>query len=125
MGFLKRLRDHLTRSSDDFDADELSTQSIQVGADPIAGLQDRGLANALGVVRNLTVPPHGQVPALTAELYDGTGTLTLVWLGRREIPGIVCGVRMRARGRVTMNKGRMTMFNPRYELLPPSGARQQ
>lgn len=120
MGFLNRLRDHLTRSSDDFDADELSTQSIQVGADPIAGLQDRAVAHALGVIHNLTVPPRGQVPALTAELYDGTGTLTLVWLGRREIPGVVCGARLRARGRVTMNKGRLTMFNPRYELLPPA-----
>lgn len=124
MGILSRLRDHLTRSTDDIEAYELTTHAGRAGADPIAELRDREMANTLGVVRNLTVPPRGQVPALTAELFDGTGTLTLVWLGRREIAGIACGVTLRARGRVTMSKGRLTIFNARYEIVPPTAGPQ-
>ena len=51
------------------------------------------------------------------ELYDGSGTVTLVWLGRREIAGISPGRQLRATGRITTNGGRRVIFNPRYELV--------
>ncbi len=40
-----------------------------------------------GTLRTVTVRPRGNSPTLQAELWDGSGSLTLVWLGRREHPG--------------------------------------
>jgi hypothetical protein len=61
------------------------------------------------------------VPALVAELYDGTGTLAVIWLGRRQIAGVEPGRRLRVEGMVTEQDGRPVLFNPRYELVPAGG----
>jgi hypothetical protein len=61
------------------------------------------------------------VPALEAELFDGSGALDLVWLGRRTIDGVEPGRRIRVEGMVCDVDGRRTMFNPRYELRPRPG----
>ena len=41
-----------------------------------------------GVLRTVTLRPRGGVPALEAELDDGSGVITVVWLGRRRITGV-------------------------------------
>ena len=67
--------------------------------------------------RTVTLRPRAGVPALVAELYDGSGVLTVVWLGRRNIEGIQPGRKLRVRGRVAQREGRPVVFNPSYELL--------
>lgn len=71
-----------------------------------------------GTIRTLTLRSRAQVPALEVDLYDGTETVTLVFLGRRAIGGITPGRGMLARGRVTRLGSRLVMYNPTYELLP-------
>ena len=44
-----------------------------------------------GTLRTVTLRPRGGVPALEAELDDGTGVIIVVWLGRRRIAGIGAG----------------------------------
>jgi len=88
------------------------------GCTPVAELPDRRRATASGIVRSVTLRPRGGVPALEAELYDGSGSLDLVWLGRREIAGIVPGRRLIVEGMVTQLDGRRALFNPRYQLRP-------
>ena len=58
------------------------------------------------------------MPALEAELYDGSGCISVVWLGRRHIAGIEPGRRIRVYGMVTESEGNRAVFNPRYELVP-------
>ena len=70
-----------------------------------------------GTLRTVTLRPRGGVPALEAELYDGTGTLTLVWLGRRRIAGIGPGRAIEVSGRIGSHAGDRVIYNPRYELL--------
>ena len=60
----------------------------------------------------------GGVPALEAELYDGTGSVVLVWLGRRRIAGIVPGCSIQVTGRVGRQDQTRVLYNPRYELIP-------
>ena len=71
-----------------------------------------------GTLRTVTLRPLAGVPTLEAELYDGTGTVTLIWLGRRRIGGIECGRSLVARGRLTAHEGRPTIYNAAYELRP-------
>jgi predicted thioesterase len=66
----------------------------------------------------VTLRPRAGVPALEAELYDGSGSLYVVWLGRRHIAGIEPGRRLRIHGMVTEAEGQRAVFNPRYELVP-------
>jgi hypothetical protein len=64
----------------------------------------------------VTLRPRGGVPALEAELYDGSALITLVWLGRRRIAGIEPGRAIKVVGRVGVQHKVRVMFNPRYEL---------
>ena len=58
------------------------------------------------------------MPALEAELYDGSGVITIVWLGRRRIAGISPGRASRSRDGSASHDGQRVMYNPRYELIP-------
>jgi hypothetical protein len=71
-----------------------------------------------GTLRTVTLRPRGGVPALEADLVDGTGVLTLIWLGRRRITAIDPGRSLRVEGRISIQDGLRVMYNPRYELLP-------
>jgi hypothetical protein len=70
----------------------------------------------------VTLRPRGGVPALEAELYDGTATVYVVWLGRRRIEGIRAGASLVVEGRLGGEASRRTMFNPAYCLMPPRGS---
>jgi hypothetical protein len=52
---------------------------------------------------------------LNVELCDGTGTITLRFMGRTEIPGIVLGCHLRVHGTPWMEDGTLIMLNPLYE----------
>jgi hypothetical protein len=69
-------------------------------------------------LRSVVIRPRAGALALEAELYDGSGSVALIWLGRRHIAGIVPGCVMRVSGMITDTEGKIAMFNPRYELLP-------
>lgn len=81
----------------------------------------RQRAEVHGVLRAVTYRPQGSVPALVAELYDGSGSVDLVWLGRRDVLGITPGRRIVASGMVCPGPRRHTIYNPRYELAPIGG----
>lgn len=81
----------------------------------------RSRAQVSGVLRAVTYRPQERVPALVAELYDGSGSVDLIWLGRRDVAGIVPGRRLVAAGMVCPGPRRNTIYNPRYELAPVGG----
>ena len=67
------------------------------GLETISEAPDRTAVRLSGSLRTVTLRPRGGVPALEAELFDGSGALTLVWLGRRQITGISPVVSSRSR----------------------------
>jgi len=88
---------------------------------PINAVRWRNRAVLEGRVRSVYVGPVSGSPALEAELYDETGGITLVFLGRRAIPGIEPGAKMRVTGMVGEMEGYLAMSNPSYVLLPRDG----
>jgi len=84
----------------------------------IASSPDRQVVRLRGTLRTVTLRPRGGVPALEAELFDGSGVITLIWLGRRRIAGIKPGTSLQVQGRIGDHDGVRAMFNPRYELIP-------
>lgn len=87
-------------------------------ADRIADAPDRAMVRLRGTLRTVTLRPRGGVPALEAELFDGSGVITLVWLGRRRIAGINPGRSLQVQGRIGVHDGTRILYNPRYELIP-------
>ncbi|MCX6401252.1 MAG: OB-fold nucleic acid binding domain-containing protein [Propionibacteriales bacterium] len=83
----------------------------------IGDAPDREKVRLRGTLRTVTLRPRGGVPALEAELYDGTGIVTVIWLGRRRIAGIGPGRSVEVSGRVSTQDGSRILYNPRYELL--------
>ncbi|MCZ7434120.1 OB-fold nucleic acid binding domain-containing protein [Streptomyces sp. WMMC1477] len=79
---------------------------------------DRQIVKVTGTLRTVTLRPRAGVPALEAELFDGSDSLDVVWLGRQAIAGIEPGRTLIASGRIAMNRGRRVLFNPKYELRP-------
>jgi hypothetical protein len=117
----KRLLDRFAASREELEAQELQEDAQEVGGTPIRRCQDREEVTVSGTLRTVTLRPRAGIPALEAELYDGSGTLAVVWLGRRQILGVEPGRNMVVHGRVSINDGRRVMFNPRYELRPVGG----
>lgn len=120
-GLISRVTAGLARTESELEARELQKNTERLGATPIRDLVDRSQASVCGAVRSVTLRPRANVPALVAEVYDGSKTLNLVWLGRRRIGGIVPGTYLTVHGRVTYRHGIPTIFNPAYEIRPAHG----
>lgn len=117
MSWLARLRSPRSETGDAPDHEPVATPH----AIPISRVRPRELVTVSGAVVALSNPPEDAPASLTAQLHDGTGTLGLVFMGRREIPGIVPGRRLVAHGRAAEHAGRLVLYNPTYELLTGAG----
>jgi hypothetical protein len=113
-----RLRRGLSRwaSGQEQEATALREDVAKAGCCPISDAQDRQRVEIQGSLRTVTLRPRGGVPALEAELFDGSGVITVIWLGRRRIAGIEPGRQIKVIGRIGAQDFQRVMFNPRYEL---------
>lgn len=109
----------LTAPASRLDAEELQEQVEQRQCVPLRELKAGGCVEVVGRLRSVVYTPSETVPTLEAELFDGSDSMDLVWLGRRRITGIEPGRRVLARGRVGVHNGRKAIYNPWYELLQP------
>ncbi|GAA2245543.1 OB-fold nucleic acid binding domain-containing protein [Streptomyces amakusaensis] len=117
-GRFRRMLDRLSSSQQDLESEELREDTQASGCTRIAECGDRQIVRVTGTLRTVTLRPRAGVPALEAELFDGTAPLDVVWLGRRSIVGIEPGRRLIVSGRISMSQGRRVLFNPTYELRP-------
>jgi hypothetical protein len=106
----------LTADDQAVDAQELRSDVVQAGCEPLSGCRKGEVVTVTGRLKSVVYTPRETVPTLEAELFDGSGSVTLVWLGRRRIPGIEPGRRLTARGRFAAFEGRRVIYNPWYEL---------
>lgn len=120
-GRLRRALHRLTADEEEVHSAALRSVTAAVGADPVSACRVGTPVCVAGTLRAVVLRPLAGVPTLEAELYDGTGTVTLVWLGRRRIRGIDPGRALLARGRLTERGGKLTLFNPAYELRAAGG----
>ncbi len=117
-GPFRRLLGRITGAAEPPAEDTLPPDADTADVTPIRQCHDRAVVTVTGSLRTVTLQPRAGVPALQAELFDGTDSLDLVWLGRRAITGIEPGRSLTASGRIAMSRGRRVLFNPKYELRP-------
>lgn len=113
----------LLRSQGDVEAEEIAAECARPGCATIGTISRRDRATVTGTVHSVAVPPKSQRPEIRVELYDGSGILELIWLGRRSIVGVEPGAYLTVHGRVACVGGndRLVMYNPSYDLLPHRG----
>lgn len=114
--FVKAMR-KLGVSNAELESAERQRAAEQIGANKVGELTDRQMARLRGTITELTVKPREGMPWLEAELSDGSGSITLIWMGRREIPGVIAGRQMVVSGRVSCVDGNRSLYNPRYDLI--------
>ena len=114
---LQRAFRRLASSNAELESEALQQNVRDEGAVPIESCEDRQQVSLTGTVSTITIAPRAGHPALEVQLRDGSGAVTLVWLGRRQIPGIDPGRTLKVWGRISCHEGKRLLYNPRYELL--------
>lgn len=115
-GRFRRALSRLTVDEQERDSLDLQDEAASAGATAVVRCTRGEPVCVAGTIRSVVLRPRAGVPTLEAEVYDGTGAVTLVWLGRRRIRGIDPGRSVVARGRMTHHEGRPAVYNPAYEL---------
>lgn len=114
--WLSRVVSRLTEDDHELDAADLREDVKRAGTRPVAACCQGEPVMVTGRLRSVVLTPRDTVPTVDAELFDGSGSVHLVWLGRSRIPGIEPGRALVARGRISEHDGTKVIFNPWYEL---------
>ena len=113
---LRRFLHRLTESDEERLAEEIRAWAATVpDAVPIAYVPLRKRVKLAGVVKRITVRPVEGFESLEALITDGTGEVAVVWMGRRQIPGLTLGTRVVVEGVVGEQRGVRKMVNPSFE----------
>jgi hypothetical protein len=115
---VRRIFRRLVASDSELDAQDLQVASAKAGGKPVPNCVRGEKVTVSGRLISVVYCPRTNLPTLEAELFDGSGSVTLVWLGRRRIPGIEPGRSLSAEGRLAVRDDRKVMYNPIYSLEP-------
>ena len=119
MAFRKALQ-RLTTPVHELDKEKLRAFAAGIGhAVDIAEAQPRHEVTVAGEIKYVRIVPRPDgSPWLEATIDDGTGSLVVMWTGRKKIAGVRPGSRVviTGRGAPTGPGGRLLIYNPRYEL---------
>ena len=116
-----RLRRNISRWANSSDQEARDLRKTYAGRDcvRISEAPDREMVRLRGSLRTVSLRPRAGVPALEAELFDGSG------VDRRRLARPAPDRRHRrrplhpgARAGSVRTTGVRTLYNPRYELIP-------
>jgi RecG-like helicase len=115
-GYFRRMTRKLTADIDQLDAEDMAESSQASGAQRACDCTRGEEVTVLGRLRSVEACSKAANANIEAELFDGTDTITVVWIGRRRIAGIEPGKTVLIRGRIGERDGRKIVYNPYYEL---------
>lgn len=115
---LSDLRKRLTASVEDLDRDRLQDRWAGVDLTNIADAAPRTPVRIGGEVKGLQVVPRAGSPSLEVTIADGTGRAVAVFTGRKRLGGIDPGRGVVLEGIGRLERNRLVLLNPAYQLLP-------
>ena len=112
---------HEDASRDLTAARDLDVSVLPGDRTPVTQMPTRIRTVIAGRVRALRVHPWNGTPSLEMTLADETAAITVIFTGRRAIPGIRLGTVMSVDGTAGTHHGRRVILNPAYTILvePP------
>jgi hypothetical protein len=103
-------------------AADLKLAERSMGAEPIGGLHERQSVRIAGRVRAMSLIHEAKGAELRCVIADNSGSITLVFQGRAEVPGIERGTRLLVHGTVMSQHREAVILNPQYEIVAgPAG----
>ncbi|MFY9325996.1 MAG: OB-fold nucleic acid binding domain-containing protein [Candidatus Nanopelagicales bacterium] len=115
--FLVKVIENLTQPDNQLVAQELSKAATASGSTLVQDLKRGQLIQVSGVINSATTRPEKSVPAYEIEIFDGSGIINAIWLGRSVVRGVIPGKYIAVEGRITFLSARPTIYNPYYTLL--------
>lgn len=116
-GYLRRLTRRLTEDPEKLDVEDLTDEAAQSGAQKAIDCRRGQEVTMVGTLRCVETNAKGCASGVRAELFDGTDSVMLVWLGQRRIPGIESGRTLKVHGRLgNLENGSKAIYNPHYEI---------
>lgn len=117
-GWFRRFLQRLGQSDEERLNQELQAFCETVpGSVRIAEAPLRQRVKLAGMVRRITVRPIEGFETLGVVLADGTGEVSVRWMGRRSIDGLVLGSRLQVDGVLGRERGELMMVNPTFEFV--------
>jgi hypothetical protein len=98
-------------------AADLKLAERSADAEPIGDVVERDFVEIAGRVRSMAIGNESGVHELRAVLSDNSGSITLVFQGRTNVPGIERGTRLMVKGTVTSLRREAVILNPQYEIV--------
>jgi amino acid transporter len=87
------------------------------GTMPIGDVNWRESVCLRGRVTAIRIEPMAGSPSVEYTLSDGTGGISVVFFGRREIAGIAIGTTLKVEGMSIDHHGRLAIVNPVYSIV--------
>lgn len=119
MGLLDPFRRFFRRMAESDEqryAEEIEAWAARIpGTVRIRDAMPRSRVKLAGVVRRITVRPLEGSESLEALLYDGSGEVAVVWMGRRSIHGLNLGTRLVVEGLMAEQRSERRVVNPSFE----------
>ena len=109
MGLFKRAKGH--------GAETPHVGNDAVVSTPIGSIVPREHVTISGQVLGIRVRPSDTLPTYVARLGDDSGSVTVIWTGRRAVGGVGLGRRIRLQGTPVKSPDGLCIYNPVYELL--------
>jgi amino acid transporter len=95
----------------------ITSEEVPEGATPIGSVRARQRARVAGRIKAVRVQPWSGVATLESTVADATGSVLLVFLGRKQVAGIAPGAKVVAEGMVGEHRGRLAILNPDYRII--------
>lgn len=114
---LKFFKNFFNTSTDNIDEEKKLLSKYDLL--PISDVHERKQVKIGGVVKSVTYFPHSATGSLSVgiSLFDGTASIDVVWLGRKNIPGIQVGVVLIVEGTVLKQDSHLSIINPIYKIV--------
>ena len=107
----------LTADNLEIDSERLCERFKDYDFVNIADSQTRTRTKIAGEIKRMRIKPRIGVPAVELVINDGTGEATVIFSGRRNIPGVDHGKCIMVDGVLHRDGGRTVILNPAYTLL--------
>ena len=107
----------LTADNLEIDSERLCERFKEYDFINIADSQSRTRTKIAGEIKRMRIKPRSGVPAVELVINDGTGEATVIFSGRRSIPGVDHGKCIMVDGVPHRDGGRTVILNPAYTLL--------
>ena len=107
----------LTADNLEIDSERLCERFKEYYFVNIADSQVRTRTKLAGEIKRMRIKPRSGVPAVELVINDGTGEATVIFSGRRNIPGVDHGKCIMVDGVPHRDGARTVILNPAYTLL--------